>query len=364
VDLEGLSSRIYEAAIVPAEWETFLDAATIEASAMGAALFTSGGKAQRSILTKGLVPIWRDFNTNGWSVSNPRLDKAMERPTTHFVRDTDILPPEVFQKHPFFTEFCAKWGMGEALGAFFQLPSESMFILNIERSKAAGPYSDQDVSNFNRLRADMGRAIDLTTRLAYQQYENTTSVLNAVGVAAAVIDHRERLLSANPLFEKLIPHIALDTNGRLRIASKAANALFKDALLRLAPEHWTGTLGSIAIPPVVDTHAGAVLHVLPIRGLAHDIVTGGACLIVVSTLDGTSLPAEQLLRNLFDLTAAEARVARALIASSGSYVAVAKSLDIGLETARTHAKAIYRKTGISGAAELIAMGGRMTRVQG
>ncbi len=364
MDSERLSSLIYEAALVPERWIDFVDLLANEVSAFGAVLFTAGVDAQLAIVSNGLFPVWQDFASGGWNITNPRLDRALQLKPVEFIRDRDVLSAHEIATHPWFTEFCAKWDMGEAAGAVFSLPSGATLVLSIERHTGAGSFSDTDIANLNSLRPDLGRSVDLTIRLAHQRYENQTGVLNAVGLAAAVIDAKGRMLSANALFEDLMPHAVREARGRLQLASKSANALLEAAIGRLPAELWLGTPASIALPATFEFPEPAVLHLIPIRGLAHDIICGGACLLVVCKVGGVVPPAEMLLRNLFDLSAAEARVARSLIMTRGDYRATASELGVGVETVRTHAKSVYRKTGITGTAELVAMGVRLTRVDG
>lgn len=361
VDTQGLSSLLYEAAIVPERWLDFVEQIASEVSAFGAVLFTTGTDGQRRIVGQGLAPVWQDFASGGWNITNPRLDRVLQLMPAEFVRDTDVLTANEIATHPWFTDFCAKWDMGQAAGTCFALPSGTTLVLSIERHTATGEFSDLDIARLNSVRADLGRAAELGVRLSYQQYESQTRVLNAIGLPGAVIDRKGRLLSANALFETMMPQVVRQGRDRLQLSSKPADALMAAALERLDPELWIGTSASIAIPATVDAPSPAILHMLPIRGLAHDILSNGACLMVISKLDGSGLPAEMLLRNLFDLSAAEARVARSLVGHRGDYANVARDLGLSIETVRTHAKAVYRKTGLVNAADLVAMGVQLGR---
>lgn len=363
MDTEKLSGMAYEAAFVPELWHDFVERLAEESSAFGAAFFTTHPTAQHTVVGTGLREMWRDFESGGWNITNPRLDRAVALQPAGFVRDTDILSTEEIATHPWFTEFCAKWGMGEAAGAFFNLPSDATLILTIERQKSAGPYTEDDVAVLNRLRPDLGRSVDLAVRLTYQQYATQTQVLDALGLPAAVVDASGRLLNTNPLFDRLMPGFARETRRRLQLSSRRANQVLTDALQRLAPELWVGTPASIPIPARDDLSRAGVLHLIPIRGVAHDLMHGGACLLVFCELGRSIVPAEGLLKNLFDLTAAEARVARSLIARRGDYGGVARDLGIGVETIRTHAKSIYRKTGLPNVTSLVAIGVELTRLR-
>ncbi len=361
MDTDTLSSIAYEAALVPERWQDFVDQLAHQASAFGAAMFTSHTSAQYSVIGTGIRDMWQDLMAGGWDLTNPRLDRALALQPAEFVRDTDILSPSVRSNHPWFTDFCARWDMGEAAGAFFNLPSDATLILTIERQTPAGPYTDLDISTLNRLRPDLGRAVDLAVRLSYQQYQSQTEVLDALGLPAAVVNASGHLLSANARFESLMPELVIETMGRLHLTSPAANALLIGALERLAPQNWVGTTASIPVPGQRGSVVQGILQLVPIRGIVHDLLHGGACLLVFNEVGGRAAPAEGLLRNLFDLSAAEARVARWLIGQRGDYKAVALELGISVETTRSHAKAVYRKTGLPNAASLVAIGVQLSR---
>ena len=82
-------------------------------------------------------------------------------------------------------------------------------------------------------------------------------------------------------------------------------------------------------------------------------VRGQSLLVAVSEYP-PSLPPVAALRELFGFTAAEARVAAALV-PAGNIKGVAASLAIAPETVRSHLKSVFRKTGLRSRQELTAL---------
>lgn len=82
------------------------------------------------------------------------------------------------------------------------------------------------------------------------------------------------------------------------------------------------------------------------RGLARDIFAGGALLMVMMPVVPTRVPGPELLEGLFDLTAAEARIARG-IAGGTTLSAMALAQGVSVETIRSHVKATFAKTGVT-----------------
>jgi DNA-binding CsgD family transcriptional regulator/PAS domain-containing protein len=101
-------------------------------------------------------------------------------------------------------------------------------------------------------------------------------------------------------------------------------------------------------------HGPYVLHVLPIDRRTVGVVTPGpTALVVVVDADRDPFPEAPILRQLYDLTTAEATVAR-LLAHGRCPTAIADQLSLSPTTVKTHLRAIFDKTGTHRQAELVA----------
>lgn len=76
--------------------------------------------------------------------------------------------------------------------------------------------------------------------------------------------------------------------------------------------------------------------------------------MIVTTVGTPAPPNLSLISGLFDLTRAEARLAREL-ASGRSLDEAATTLNLSVNTIKTHTKAIFRKTGVKRQSELTAL---------
>lgn len=98
-----------------------------------------------------------------------------------------------------------------------------------------------------------------------------------------------------------------------------------------------------------------VLHVLPIRGAAHDIFSGADILLAATSVDPQAqVPSPHILNALFDLSPAEARLAATLAAGLSIQQAAVDS-GITLNSARTYLVRVFRKTGTSQQSQLVAL---------
>lgn len=112
--------------------------------------------------------------------------------------------------------------------------------------------------------------------------------------------------------------------------------------------NWTITM------PSTDANTNVTLLVIPISTLpaeSEQAYQAGHC-IFISNPGFNSILSESLLRLLYSLTHAEARLANQLV-KLGAVDQVAAELNISINTARTQLKSIYRKTGTTRQSELL-----------
>ncbi|MGH1573288.1 helix-turn-helix transcriptional regulator [Methylobacterium sp. P31] len=100
--------------------------------------------------------------------------------------------------------------------------------------------------------------------------------------------------------------------------------------------------------------AHAVAHVLPVRRSAHDLFAAASAIVVITPLAQDLVPGLSVLEGLFDLTPAEARVARS-IAGCRTVEHIAIEVAISQQTVRAQLKAVMAKTGVGRQAELVRL---------
>jgi DNA-binding CsgD family transcriptional regulator len=132
----------------------------------------------------------------------------------------------------------------------------------------------------------------------------------------------------------------------------AANQLLHEALANINSTN-DGCARSF---PVRDRDASAtrVAHVIPVRLSARDIFTRCVAVLTLTPITLPHAPPVELVRSLFDLTPAEARVARSL-ASGKAVETIAADGGVSLTTIRTHVRAVLEKTGCNRQIDVVAL---------
>ena len=247
-------------------------------------------------------------------------------------------------------------GLDAQIGTLIPMMSGELTVVTFERWKAKGRHSNEEVEFLNAFRPHLARASLLAARLGLERARDMVSAMEALRLPAAVVTRNGYVMAVNTLFERHSHVFQSRAFGKIAISD--ANA---DGLLHMSiQEGLSGkeVLRSIAVPKT-DRGPASVLHVLPVRRSATEIFEGGEFLIVCADVYlGGNGPPIPLLKGLFDLTPAEARVAASLAAGQTVQEAAASS-NIQVSTCRSYLERIFYKTGTRQQSQLVALLGRM-----
>ena len=100
-----------------------------------------------------------------------------------------------------------------------------------------------------------------------------------------------------------------------------------------------------------DEQPPCILHLVPVRRAAQDIFSRSVAILIVTPVARAAVPSAAIVKGLFDLTPAEARVACG-IGEAKSVERLAAALGVSRETVRVQLKAVLAKTGLSRQVEL------------
>jgi DNA-binding CsgD family transcriptional regulator len=345
-------AAIYEAAAIPELWPSVLDRLAELTDCMGGALLAAGASNQaRYVASDSLVPLMTAFNEGGWmDHRNSRAARLAPRQHAGFILDTDLYTLGEQDNDPFYVDLLRRYGGGYAAGTMIPAPSGDMLIVNIERAFAYGPVPRKAIETLDLLRPHLARAALLSARLRLEQARSAVEAFGRIGLPAAALETNGRVLAANRLLEALDGVFVFAARERLRIRDTSANRLFVDALAVSAAETSDRVVRSIPVP-AGQGQPPLVLHLLPVHGAAHDVFGRAAALLIATPVEPRAVPGAEVLQGLFDLTAAEARIARAI--GEGSTIKdIAGRCGVSHETVRNQLKAVLAKTGLRRQAEL------------
>lgn len=195
----------------------------------------------------------------------------------------------------------------------------------------------------------MARAALLAHRLQLKAAKSATQALDIVGLPAAVLRRDRTVLAANASMETLAPRVEIGAFDRLHLQDKLPDALFGTAVSGAVPD------GIQSIPLAASAAGPAmVAHLLPIRRTASDIFAIADLLLITTLVTTPNAPLTTVLTGLFDLTPAEAKIARG-IAIGRTVEELAAASGVSPLTARNQLRSVMMKTGTSRQAELAVL---------
>lgn len=349
-----LLDRIYEAGVVVETWPDVLKSLSDRYGGAGGLLFTLGPQGtQRWIGSPDIRETFEIFLREGWHEINQRPRRLAAMNYFGFVNDLDNFTPDEIENDRVYREFFSKHGLGWAAGTMIPVPSGDTLVFSFERAFRKGPFEDFELLELDALRPHLARAALLSSRLDLQRAQAMTAALQTIGLPAAVLRTGGRLFAANGSFQALIPTVVEDRSNRIVLADSAADAILEETVQRLAVEGVPGQSRSIPIPSA-DGNPPMIVHITPVRGVARDVFSQSRALLLITPVDRKLVPAAEVLQGLFDLTPAEARVARA-IALGKSVEAISIAHGTSRETVRKQLAAILNKTGLARQAELVSL---------
>jgi len=369
-DPQQVTDLFFEAALVPECWSRALDALTTFADGAFASMlaippdvsFAGDNQKLREVRLLGTPEAERlltDLAALGPAVpTNTRMLRALERAKSglmrEFQQDFDWLSAEEVERDPFYLDIMRPRGYGWCAGTVVDMPTGDRLVFSVERAYRRGAFDSADISALNGLWPDLARAGMLAARLGLERVRGAVDALGQVGLPAGAVRHDGRLLTANPAFDQLVPAYLQDSARGLRTAGARSDALLARALAELrAGGSRSGVVGSFPCLPV-DGRPPIILHVLPLVGVGRDIITTALALIVATGASSPAVPSDSVLRALFDLTPAEARLAQAL-ASGHALADYASTTGVAVTTVRAQLRAVLAKTGVHRQVDLVRL---------
>jgi DNA-binding CsgD family transcriptional regulator len=220
------------------------------------------------------------------------------------------------------------------------------------RTTQSEPFGHSEVALLDALRPHLGRATFIAARLRSAAARAAAATLAALALPRFVLDDLGRIVEANALIDEVAALIIYGARNRFAFRDLAANEQFRTAVGTIADDG-ARTPRSF----VVRDEAGAparVAHVVPIRLAALDIFSRSSAALIFTAVAEPGVPPVEILRSLFDLTAKEADVARALAGGAG-IDAIAAAERISRNTVRAHLRVLMAKAGCRRQAELVAL---------
>lgn len=357
---DALVGRLYEAAVVPELW----NAALLDMSAwIGADAFhlfawdQAEGRARLALVSHPhFVDVIRKFDDYYGKVDVVRERALSVAPGEFFVTQNHF-DDSFVRRNEWFQDFLIPNGMCWSTGGTVPIEQGVHTVLAMLRANDRGRYNDDELVRARRLWGHFQRASSLfvQTESLRQQSALGQRGLDHMEVGVVSTDHRGYLLYANRQAEAIVGASGMlrVRNGFLGAADPTADGTLRAAIALAATKQRSTSL------PMVDPHPGRAelfVTVSPLRdsSSAWSVLHRPAVLVLLRSRGRQRMLTGQQLVQLFRLTPAEARLARAMTLGRMPEE-FATDCGLSMATVRTQLRKVFEKTGTRRQPELIRL---------
>ena len=347
-----LIDDIYECSVRPDLWPEVLDRLSSIVCGRGGVLFVARARVFNWTSSPQLTDIFGDYFTEGWLARCTRKTCLLSRSAPGFIVEEDIWRIEELETNPIYRDFLRPRGLGWSAGTALRMPTGDDLVFSLERDYDRGPIERARVKRLDRLRPHLARSAFIAARMQFERAASASEALGALGLPAVVIDSEAVARASNALIDGMAPFVEWRAAGRVALQDRQAHRVLQEALAALDAQSGAAALSV----PIRDADGAAchILHLIPIRRSARDVFEKSSVMLVFTPVAHPKVPSIDLMRSLFDLTAAEARTARA-IAPGQSIQEVAGHHNVSPNTVKYHLRRLFEKTGCKRQADIVAL---------
>lgn len=271
-----------------------------------------------------------------------------------------IVPDQVLFRSEFYQDLLRTENIFHLVGARILEKEGVAAHLSLFRPRARNPFEKAEIEVLDSLMPHLQQAVRLTQRIANLEITSSglKDVLHQMPVGVILLDGRGQVTLMNKVAEKIVAQrdgLTATQNG-LRAASKREH----DALSALIHQSAATSLGKGLHPGGVLRLARPtlkrplVVQVIPFHSQSLSFGKSSVAVIVFVSDPDVLPPPPSHLGCAYGLTSAEATLATHL-AQGKSVESAAEEMRITLNTARTHLKHIFAKTGVQRQSDLVRL---------
>jgi DNA-binding CsgD family transcriptional regulator len=355
ISFAAASQSLLDAAVDPTRWQGAMESIAQYANATGAVLLQVKGRGPGTPHSRSLDEIYEVYFRDQWHLRDERNRGLPLIKTKGIFADQDFASRDELASSDYYRGFLAKFEANwSAVIGFSNADDE--WCLVVERGDKKGFYDSHEQSDLVRLAPYLTQAALLARHLAYANATGMIDAYESLGCACFLLDHFGKVIKHNAQAQSILGD-GLELSQRTIKCASPADSL---ALTNLIAGIRQKTVQDGASPlPFVLAHRPPkrplIIQAVCLSGMTAAIFSPAKSILLVSDPEKRPAPApRELLRKLFNLTLTEV----ALLSHLDQEVALpaaAEMMGISFETARSHLKHIFSKTGTNRQSDLLLL---------
>jgi DNA-binding CsgD family transcriptional regulator len=358
--IEELVKLTYEAAADATRWNDFLRLFS-EAIHAPSAVFlihdNTHQKANASVVI-GVEPAWikpyqEYFVTiNPWLAAHP-FRRGVVAVGEQILNDRELVRTE------FYNDFLRPKDWFYCCGVLTAQDQSTTSEITAIRSRRAGSFSSNEVALFEYLAPHLQCAVRIHNRIAGLEsgLNAATGALDRFPTGIVAVNSDAKVILTNRAADAIFKRgDGLMSRGGLRAVSRQETAKLRNAIAAVCMHRDSGILKPETVVQVNRPSGSKPFEVLvsPLPSNSSLKKGGAAAVLFITDPEEEAALDSRALQELFGLTPAEIRLCIALVKGK-SVEEYAHEAAISSNTARTHVKRIYAKTGVRRQSELVRL---------
>lgn len=351
-NLDAVVSAFNAASLDPTKWRVAMEAITQETGSYGAALLPAYGYIPHRILTESIIGLSERYFKEGWYTRDLRFRAVPLFKQCAVLSEPHYTHADEIARHEYFQDLLAEFDLRWSALVRMTVGSETWCVA-LQRSIEQGPYSKDELETLAALSTPLSAAGAMTSALGFARADAAAQAFQVSGTPVVLLGRQGYVLSANAAAEALFGSDLDIKLKRLRSADANANSALDQAL--------KSVYSSIAnsVPPqspVVLPRRGRLpllAYVMRLPKLTVDVLAPCQAAILLHDPEASAAPRADVLRLVYGLSPAEAKIA-VLLAEGLTIADASEDLRISALTGRNQIGAAMSKMGVSRQAELVA----------
>ena len=231
---------------------------------------------------------------------------------------------------------------------------DKLYCLVIQRSIQQASFSAAELKDLANISSALSRAATEARALGLARAEGALSAFSVLGWPAVLLDHDGQLIHINQNAEQLLSGDVTIRGGRIASFAHQATMVLDRELYAFKRSRPSIILEPLMPLPRRGNRRPLLVFALRLSAISKDVFSRRQIILKFIDLDVHPQPSESVLCRYFALSAAEARLARA-IATGKSLDVLANELNITTQTARHELKSVFAKLNVHRQPELVAL---------
>ncbi|MBN3792764.1 helix-turn-helix transcriptional regulator [Burkholderia sp. Ac-20353] len=363
-EFSELMARIYQGPLETPPWagalelvRRWLDANYVTLILRAAA---SDRRAPLSVHASEFGPVVPGDGEASYNSYYYSLDPFIGLPADRVVTADEVFGETGWLSSEFYKQFLKPSDVRHILGADLRTPSGVECRFRVCRKHASKPFSARDKAICGLLLPHLKRAVELHSRLDTAEVERSiyANAVNRMQVGMITLDEKGAIIDMNGVADEILKqgNGLCAARGTIEATDAQENRTLQ-RLIRHAVMGHHGTASAIveAMPVTRNfdkPRLGLLVRTILMSDWSEDNKRRPAVALLVRDPDRKPQGAQEIIRKLFDLTPAETSLAL-LLTNGMTLEEAAEESGISKNTARTHLRAIFSKTGVTRQATLV-----------